>query len=88
MSRLDQLMALNTDFEEALGRGEKWALQHADMVNGLDGLASRRHPERAPYEDGERRNWCGRCSSKRGCIVCDLDNNPAIPKQLIGIEDD
>jgi len=90
MSRLDQTMALNPEFTEALARGEPWAVKYADASNGLDGTATRRHPERAFKEDGiTRRNWCGRCPSKKGCVMCDLDDDAnAIPKEYIGKWDD
>jgi hypothetical protein len=89
MSRLDQLAAMNPEFAEALARGEKWALKHADAVNGLDGKATRRHPERAFKEDGvTRKNWCGSCASKLGCMVCDLDGDHMVSKGAVGIYDD
>jgi len=85
MSRLELLMQLNPEFAEALARGERWAIMRADAVEGLDGRASRAHPERAFREDGQRRNWCGQCPSKQGCVQCDLPaKNRTIPKGLIG----
>lgn len=75
-ARLDLLMRINPDFATALQKGEPWALKHADAVRGLDGQASRRHPERAFKEDGHtRRNWCGTCAFKGGCVICDLDGD-------------
>jgi hypothetical protein len=89
MSRLNLIMAMNPEFAEALTRGEKWAVRHADALNGLDGNASRRHPERAFEEDGiTRRNWCGSCSSKRGCITCDLDGDHRATKGMVGKDPD
>jgi hypothetical protein len=67
---------LNPEFAEAEARGEKWALQHSDMVRGIDGKASRRHPDRAPKEDGRPHNWCSDCIHPEGCITCDLDAMP------------
>ena len=72
-ARLEQLRALNPEFAEAERRGEKWAVDQADMVRGIDGEASRKHPERAPHQDGQPRNWCGSCLHPEGCITCDLD---------------
>ena len=85
MSRLDLLIALNPEYAEALRRGDSWAVKHAEVVKGLDGNANRRHPERTLKEDGEtRRNWCGHCSAKKGCVMCDLDDNPDLPKARVG----
>ena len=89
MSRLSQLRALNPEFAAALAHGESWALKHADAVNGLDGMATRKHPERAFKEDGvTRRNWCGSCASKQGCVMCDLDGNHEAMKYAVGKYDD
>ena len=89
MSRLDLIMALNPEFATALARGERWALLHADAINGLDGKATRRHPERAFKEDGAtRRNWCGTCAFKKGCVSCDLDGDHAAMKGRIAMYDD
>jgi hypothetical protein len=71
---------MNKEFAEAYAKGEKWAVQHADMVRGVDGQANRRHPERAPKEDGRPRNWCGSCVHPEGCVCCDLDDNHAFRK--------
>lgn len=87
-SRLNTVMQLNPEFAEALARGESWALKYADAVKGIDGEASRRHPERAFEEDGKRRNWCGSCSHKKGCVVCDLDSDHTVTKYFSGIYDD
>ena len=84
MDRLQQVMALNPDFAEALRKGEKWAMQYADSVNGVDGKASRRHPERAHKEDGKKRNWCGSCPYKSGCMICDLDHDHEFYKKYGG----
>ena len=75
--RLNQLMALNPEFAVALAKGEDWAIIQAESVRGIDGKASRRHPERAHKEDGRPHNWCGACSHKDGCIMCDLDEPDA-----------
>ena len=77
--RLQTLLAMNKEFADAYHRGEKWAVDHAECVLGLDGQASRRHPERTLREDGEtRRNWCGQCPSRQGCVMCDLDEHPRV----------
>ncbi len=70
--RLKQLRELNPDFAEAERRGEKWALDQAEMVRGIDGKASRQFPERSRHADGKPRNWCGSCLHPEGCISCDL----------------
>jgi hypothetical protein len=88
-ARLDQMLAMNADFKEAYIKGERWALQHAEAIRGIDGQASRRFPERAFKEDGHtRRNWCGTCAHKEGCISCDLPGDHASMKGMIGIYDD
>ncbi len=71
--RLREMRALNPGFAAAEAKGESWATQRADMIRGIDGKASRRHPERAPLEDGLPRNWCGTCLHAEGCVMCDLD---------------
>lgn len=78
-TRLETLLATNEDFAKAYREGETWARKHADVVLGIDGQASRRHPERSLTEDGHtRRNWCGQCPSKEGCVMCDLDEHPQV----------
>ena len=74
--RLRALRAMNPEFAAAEARGEKWALQQAESVRGIDGQASRRYPERAHKEDGKPHNFCGACRHPEGCITCDLDGNP------------
>ena len=87
--RLRALMKANPRFAEALADGERWAVQRAEMVKGIDGQSSRHFPERALEEDGiTRRNWCGSCASKLGCVMCDLPNNHAVAKRVGGIFDD
>lgn len=82
-------MAVNPTFAQALARGERWAVERAEMVRGIDGEASRQFPERAPEEDGvTRRNWCGSCPSKLGCVMCDLPPNHEVAKRFGGIFDD
>ncbi len=71
--RLSVTMEMNPEFAEALARGEPWALKYAESSRGLDGKASRRHPERAHREDGLPHNWCGVCPDAEGCVMCDLD---------------
>lgn len=71
--RLRQTMAMNPEFEAALARGDKWAVNYADCSRGLDGQASRRHPERRMKEDGKPQNFCGSCPHEEGCITCDLN---------------
>jgi hypothetical protein len=78
--RLRKLREMNPEFAEAEARGERWAVQHADMVRGIDGEASRRHPERAPKEDGQPHNFCGVCPHPEGCMMCDLDDDPSFRK--------
>lgn len=80
--RLQRLRLLNSDFARAERAGEPWALNHAEMVRGIDGKSIRRHPERTPREDGEPRNWCGSCPHPEGCISCDLDENHKLRKAL------
>lgn len=73
-ARLDLTMKMDPAFKEAYDRGEKWALDYADCSRGIDGEASRKHPERTLKEDGfTRHNWCGACSDPDGCVSCDLD---------------
>lgn len=79
--RLRQMLALNPEFQEAVNRGEKWALQQQDEILGLDGKASRRHPERNREQDGKPRDWCGSCPHSEGCIICDLDEDPTFLKE-------
>lgn len=87
--RLDTLMAMNPEFARAYRAGEDWALKHADAVRGIDGQASRRHPDRAFKEDGKRRNWCGQCPSRLGCVVCDLDAHPQVMRARdVGVWED
>ena len=74
--RLKQLREMNPEFAAAEGRGEKWALDQAEMVRSIDGCASRRHPERTRKEDGRPHNFCGVCPHPEGCVTCDLDDNP------------
>ena len=84
-ARLQMLMGMNPTYARALENGESWAVQHAEQVRGLDGEASRRHPERAHKQDGiTRQNWCGTCPFKGGCVMCDLDGNHAATKGYVG----
>jgi hypothetical protein len=79
--RLEQVLAMEPDFAEALRKGEKWAIQQAEMIRGIDGKANRRFPERARKEDGHTgRNWCGTCPHEGGCIMCDLPGDHAVTK--------
>lgn len=89
-SRLQTALALNPEFAEAYNNGEEWARKQADAILGIDGKASRRHPERSFKEDGQtRRNWCGQCPSKEGCVMCDLDEYPQVlESRHVGIWDD
>ncbi len=80
--RLNQMFLLNSDFADAHRRGEKWALQQADEILGLDGQGSRQHPERTRKQDGMPHNWCGSCQHAEGCITCDLDGNPEAARLL------
>ena len=86
--RLQAVQDLNPEFAEALERGDRWAIEHAEMVRGIDGESSRRHPERVLREDGTRRNWCGSCGHKDGCVMCDLDGDPEGMKGYIGTQTD
>jgi hypothetical protein len=63
---------MNPDFAQAEMRGEKWAVDQAEMVRGIDRKASRQFPERTHLADGKPRNWCGTCLHPEGCISCDL----------------
>lgn len=78
--RLRLLRAMNADFATAEARGERWAVQQADMIRGIDGQASRRYPERSRNEDGRPQNFCGSCPHPEGCVTCDLPNNHAFTK--------
>ena len=80
--RLRMLRSMNPEFAKAEARGEKWALQQSEIVRGIDGQASRRHPERAPQEDGRPRNWCGSCPHEEGCVMCDLSENHTFRKSI------
>lgn len=83
--RLNAVLAANPDFAKAFYKGEKWALQQAEEIRGIDGQASRRFPERARKEDGHtRRNWCGTCVFEGGCVCCDLPGNHEATKGRIG----
>lgn len=82
--RLRMLRAMNPEFAEAERRGEKWAIDQAEMVLGIDDQASRRHPERAPHQDGQPQNWCGSCLHPEGCISCDLDEMPHELRKIFG----
>ena len=79
--RLDLVMQLNPEFAKAYAKGEQWAIRHAEAVRGIDGLASRRFPER-DFQKGPR-NWCGSCPFRDGCMVCDLPYDHGM-KGLIG----
>jgi hypothetical protein len=70
--RLNQVMAMNPDFAEALADGKPWAVDRAESIRGIDGRASRTFPDRSRREDGKPRNWCGSCPHIEGCVCCDL----------------
>lgn len=74
------LRVLNPEFAQAEMRGDRWAMRHADTVRGIDGKASRIHPERAMKEDGRPRNWCGSCVHPEGCVTCDLSDKHSFRK--------
>lgn len=78
--RLRLLREMSPDFAQAEFRNERWATDRAEMVRGIDGKASRRHPERSQKEDGEPRNWCGSCLHPEGCVSCDLDGSHEVKK--------
>lgn len=80
--RLRQLLNMNPEFAAAYEAREDWAVQRAEEVLGLDGVASRRHPERKRQEDGKPHNFCGSCPNPEGCMMCDLDETPTIYKEL------
>jgi hypothetical protein len=84
LTRLAMLRAMNPKFADAEARGEKWAVQHGEMVRGIDGQASRQYPERTPREDGKPRNWCGDCLHPEGCVTCDLSAMPVGRRKQIG----
>jgi hypothetical protein len=88
--RLQTLLDTNPEFAEAFHAREDWALKHAECVLGLDGKASRRHPERALKQNGvTRRNWCGQCPSREGCVMCDLDGHPqVVESKHVGVWED
>lgn len=81
-ARLQQMLQLNPEFAQAYEKGEPWAQQRADEILGLDGQASRRHPERNRLQDGTPRNWCGTCLHEEGCVACDLDGDHEVTKML------
>lgn len=84
-ARLNQVLMMNPEFATALRKGEPWAIKHAEGIRGIDGQASRRHPERAFKEDGTiRRNWCGSCAYVDGCVTCDLDGDHNASKGQVG----
>ncbi len=80
--RLRQLRAMNPEFAAAEARGERWALNQAESVRGIDGQASRRYPERSHREDGKPRNWCGSCPFEGGCVMCDLGEDHQFRKMI------
>lgn len=82
MDRLAMLLALNEEFADAYRRGEKWALDRVQAVAELDN-PTRRFPERDQYTDGLKRNWCGSCPFRDGCMECDLPHNPEM-KGMVG----
>ena len=84
--RLDRVFQLEPEFAEAYARGERWAVQHAEGIRALDGLSSRKFPERGRDEDGTPKNHCGSCPHKDGCMVCDLPYDPKM-KNLVGMSD-
>jgi hypothetical protein len=87
--RLQQVLVMNPDFAKAYSRGEKWAVDRAEGILGIDGLANRRFPERTRDEDryGTPKNHCVSCPYKSGCVTCDLPYNPQM-SDMIGTLDD
>ncbi len=83
-NRLDLVMQLNPEFAEALAKGERWAVRHAEAIKGIDGLSSRQFPERDFEDDGTKKNWCGSCPFAEGCMVCDLPYDHGM-KGMVGI---
>lgn len=87
-ARLDAVLAANEDFASALHAGESWAIQHAELVRGVDGKASRQFPERTAREDGKPHNFCGTCIHQIegdekgvcGCVSCDLPGSHEVWK--------
>ncbi len=57
MDRLQAVIQINPEFAKAFVRGESWAMEYADHVNGLEGEGSRTHMDRV--FDGEKQNWFG-----------------------------
>lgn len=80
--RLRALRAMNPEFANAEARGERWATLRAEEVRGIDGKASRRHPERSRKEDGQPHNFCGTCLHPEGCVTCDLDGDHDLKKRM------
>lgn len=70
------LYALNPEYEQAIARGEPWALKHAGRVASINSG----EPEGMRREfDGKPRKWCGgACPHKNGCVTCTLQENPQV----------
>lgn len=70
------LYALNPEYEQAIARGEPWALKHAGLVESINSG----EPEGMRREfDGKRRKWCGAaCSHKEGCVTCTMSENTEV----------
>lgn len=81
-ARLQAVLAANEDFAKAFYRNERWAVERAEQIRGIDGLASSRHPERV--SDGYSRNWCGTCPYRDGCMTCDMDGDHKAMKGFVG----
>ena len=64
------LHALNPEYAQAVARGDRWALQHAERVRSIN--AGEPEGSRRQF-DGKPRRWCGAaCTAENGCITCTL----------------
>jgi len=74
----DLLLAMNPEYAQALGKGESWALEHAQLCDSLN----KGEPEgfRRKF-DGNYHKWCGgSCPFKEGCMTCALPENEEVTR--------
>ncbi len=83
MSRLSMLLEMNPDFMKAFARGEDWAIRRARAVNALDDPTTDFDFDGLREPDGMKKNRCGSCPYRDGCMVCDLPHDPTM-KDMIG----
>lgn len=74
------LAALNPEYEEAVARGEPWAIKHAQLCESINNG----EPEgfRRKF-DGKHHPWCGTSCPDfpEGCITCALPESPEVARQ-------